>query len=258
MRYFVNTLLVLLLISTSTRTQAAPTDSLSRQWDVANAAYINADYSAAAKGYEAISAQGVQSGKLYLNLGNAYFKQGMNGKALLNYHRAHRLAPTDEDIQYNLMLANAYVQDKIETVPTFVVKRWVVDLRQAFTSNTWAVVSIFLFSCMLICAMVYLLVARIALRKVGFYGGVLMLLLFVVAVWFASLQRQELLSPSEAIVMLGAAPVKSAPDASSKELFVLHEGTKVKVNEQLGDYREITIADGNKGWILSSSIELID
>ena len=63
--------------------------------------------------------------------------------------------------------------------------------------------------------------------------------------------------PAEAIVMSTAAPVKSSPDPQSKDIFVLHEGTKVAVGDSLGDWREIRIADGNKGWVQVSAIEMI-
>ena len=83
-------------------------------------------------------------------------------------------------------------------------------------------------------------------------------MLFVVSVAYASAGRKARLHPDEAVVMSSAAPVKSSPDASSTDIFVLHEGTKVGVRNSLGDWREIVIADGNKGWIQASAIKMID
>ncbi|MDL2230632.1 hypothetical protein LJB87_02435 [Alistipes sp. OttesenSCG-928-L06] len=75
---------------------------------------------------------------------------------------------------------------------------------------------------------------------------------------FASIERRKILNPDEAVIMITAAPVKSEPNPASKDIFVLHEGTKVRIAGELGDWREIVIADGNRGWIEMKSIELID
>ena len=80
----------------------------------------------------------------------------------------------------------------------------------------------------------------------------------MVSVVYASVDRKAQLNPTEAIVMASAAPVKSSPDEGSKDIFVLHEGTKVRVEGSLGEWREIRIADGNKGWVEVASIEMID
>ena len=111
-------------------------------WESANTAYINENYQEAVKDYESIRAQGYESDQLYLNLGNAYFKRGMTGKAIVNYNRALRLSPSDEDVLYNLGIANTYVQDKIDVVPTFFVHRWMAELRSGLTSNAWAGLSV--------------------------------------------------------------------------------------------------------------------
>ena len=113
--------LVLALLSGLCVRAAAPLDT-EKIWNDANTAYVNADYPAATEGYERLLGEGYESAQLYLNLGNAYFKRGMNGRAILNYRKALRLAPGDEDIRYNLSIAEARTQDRIESVPVFFVK----------------------------------------------------------------------------------------------------------------------------------------
>lgn len=249
--------LVLALLSGLCVRAAAPLDT-EKIWNDANTAYVNADYPAATEGYERLLGEGYESAQLYLNLGNAYFKRGMNGRAILNYRKALRLAPGDEDIRYNLSIAEARTQDRIESVPVFFVKRWIVSLGRSVGSNTWAVLSLVFFALMLFCTGVYLLLRRVSFQKAGFCGALVSLLLFVVSVAYASAGRKARLHLDEAVVMSSAAPVKSSPDASSTDIFVLHEGTKVGVRNSLGDWREIVIADGNKGWIQASAIEMID
>ena len=247
--------LLTILICSFGNLSAQTTEQL---WNDANTAYINGQYAEAVRGYETILGQGMESAKLYLNLGNAYYKQGLIGKAILEYNRALRLSPADEDVRYNLAIAHAYVQDKIEEVPVFFVKRWLIDLGKSLSGNTWAVLSLVFFALTLVGVGTYLLLRRMVWQKVGFYGAVIFALFFVMSVVYASVERKTQLEPEDAIVMATAAPVKSSPDGGSKDIFVLHEGTKVHVEGALGDWREIRIADGNKGWIEAASIEMID
>ena len=249
--------LVLALLSGLCVRAAAPLDT-EKIWNDANTAYVNADYPAATEGYERLLGEGYESAQLYLNLGNAYFKRGMIGKALLNYNRALRFSPSDKDVLYNISIANKYVQDKIDVIPTFFLQRWMNELRSSITSNAWAGMSLVFFTLMLVAILVYLLTSTLKWRKIGFYGALGLLALFVISAWFAGSQRKMLLNPDKAIIMSSAAPVKSSPDQSSKDLFVLHEGTKVAVKDSLGDFREIEISDGNKGWIEAKAIEMID
>ena len=185
-------------------------------WESANTAYINENYQEAVKDYESIRAQGYESDQLYLNLGNAYFKRGMTGKAIVNYNRALRLSPSDEDVLYNLGIANTYVQDKIDVVPTFFVHRWMAELRSGLTSNAWAGLSLICFSAMLAALLIYLLSGGVKWRKAGFYGVLGMIALFIMTAIFAGAQRKILMRPNGAIIMSNAAPVKSSPDRSSK------------------------------------------
>ncbi len=235
---------------------AAP--DFDRVWDEANEAYNTERYGDAIAAYDSIRVAGYGSARLFYNLGNAYFRNNQIGPALLNYYRAQRLAPGDADIDHNLRVANAYVVDRIETVPVFFLKRWVIEARSRFGSNGWAWLSLVWLAIGLGAAGVYLLSGRMGLRKLGFYGGIVCLALFLVSAGFAAKGRQAALHPDEAVVMAQSAAVKSSPDGNSKDIFVLHEGTKVKVLNALGDWREVSIADGNQGWIESRAIALID
>lgn len=226
-------------------------------WEQANNAYVNADYAAAIKLYENILAQQTESAVLYYNLGNAYFKSGDIARSILNYNRARRLAPSNEDINYNLSIANTFVQDKIDAVPVFFAKAWIEQVQTSSSSNTWAVLSVVFFALLLVFAGLYLLAQGMRLRKVGFYAGIACMLIFIVTVMFAASQKKHAVHSNEAVVMSSSVSVKSSPDAGSKDIFVLHAGTKVVITGELNGWREIMIADGNKGWLQLSSIEII-
>ena len=226
-------------------------------WAQANAAYSNGQFRLAVQLYEELLRQGVHSSKLYYNLGNSWFKQERMGKAILNYSRALLLDPTDEDTQYNLAMANVRIVDKIDSVPEFFLKTWFRKLGQSFSSDTWAVMGLVFLGITFAAVILWLLAATLPLRKLGFYGGIVALLLCIVSTLYAQNQRTRLLHSDEAIVMNLVAPVKSSPGAGSKDIFVLHEGTKVRMLEQLDGWTEIILSDGNKGWIASNAIEAV-
>lgn len=226
-------------------------------WDRANAAYVKGDYAIATAAYDSIYAAGYSSHKLYYNLGNAYFKEGKIGKSILFYNRALLLYPSDADTRYNLAVANTFVKDNIDAVPDFFLTRWVRALRTSMSSNSWAAASLLMMAVLSASVLLYLLSDRLVLRKTGFYTGICALALFVVAMSFSIVERHEILHSQDAVIMSTAAPVKSSPDGASKDIFILHEGTKVRIISTLGKWREIEIADGNKGWITETAIETV-
>jgi len=237
--------------------QPAAEASPEQLWDRANTAYINGDFHTATEVYEQILSRGLTSVKLYYNLANAYFKVGRYGKAILYYNRALRLAPGDADIRYNLDVANTFTKDKIAVVPEFFLKGWVRSVRMSLGCTAWSVVSLAALALLFALVLLYLLAGRLAWRKAGFYGTLAMLLVFVASTSFAVTERRELLDSTEAVVMSSSVSVKSSPDKASTDLFVLHEGTKVRTVSELGDWREIVIADGKKGWVEARTIETI-
>lgn len=226
-------------------------------WDVANTAYINGDFHTAIAAYEQIIARGFSSVKLYYNLGNAYFKEDRVGRAILCYHRALRLAPGNDDVRYNLRVAEARTKDNIEDIPEFFFTTWMRGVRHSMSCAAWTILSIALLVCVLSLLLLYLLSQRLALRKMGFYGTLTAGVLFVCATCFAVGERREMLDQTMAVVMPASVAVKSSPDKAATDLFVLHEGTVVKVADRLDGWCEIVIADGKKGWLESRKIETI-
>ncbi len=226
-------------------------------WDLGNTAYVNGDYHAAAEYYEAIGALGLSSVKLYYNLGNTYFKEGRLGKSILNYRRALRLSPGSDDIRYNLGVAEARTKDNIEAIPEFFLTEWVRGVRHTMSCTAWSIFSLVALVFALSLFLIYLLARRLSLRKTGFYGTLIAFVLFILTTWFALGERREMLDDTQAVVMSLSTAVKSSPDKSATDLFVLHEGTLVEITNRLDDWCEITIADGKKGWLESKTIETI-
>ncbi|MDE5636750.1 MAG: tetratricopeptide repeat protein [Alistipes sp.] len=226
-------------------------------WDAANTCYVNGDYRAAIEGYEAILVRGEHSAKLYYNLANAYFKEGETGRAILFYRRALRLAPGSEDARYNLDVAAEMTKDRIEPVPEFFVAAWMRTVRNLLSPTVWAALSLAALAAMLSLALLYLLASSIGRRKTGFYGMLAALVVVIVATSFAAAGRRETVDRSEAVVMSSSVPVKSSPDKSATDLFVLHEGTVLRITDRLDEWCEVVIADGKKGWVRARHIEVI-
>lgn len=245
------------VVEAAVLTPATPIATPEQKWEMANTAYNEGNYADATELYEAILADNLHSAKLYFNLGNAYYKQEKLGKAILNYHRALRLAPADEDIRHNLEYATQATKDNIEQIPEFFLTTWVRNVRNLMGSNGWTVTSLIMLVIALSAALAYLLAQRLSLRKIGFFMMCATTLLFILSTIFAYNKRQTLVSGTEAVIMSSAAPIKSSPDRAATDLFVLHEGTKLSIEESIDGWVEIRIADGRKGWIESSRIERI-
>lgn len=227
------------------------------RWEAGNKAYIEGNYDKAIEEYSAILDGGEYSMKLYYNLANAYFKTGAMGKAILYYNKALRIAPSQEDIRHNLALAEAQTKDRIAVIPEFFLNRWMRIVRNSMSCTAWSVLSLLMLGVMLAFGLLFLLASRIRWRKMGFYGALSAFVLFVATTSFAVSSRNDMLSHNEAIVMGTAISVKSSPDRSATDLFVLHEGTKVKVLTEVDEWVEVVIADGKKGWTLKNNIETI-
>ena len=236
------------------QTAADPTE----MWNMANSAYMSGDFNAAIDLYNNILETGKHSARLYYNLGNAYFKANRLGQAILNYNRAQLLDPGNDDTAYNLALANARAVDKIEGVPEFFLSKWIRSIGLTFNSNTWTAIGLALLAVTLAAVILWLVSRSMPMRKTGFYGAVIAALLCIISFAYAQSARARQTESRYAIVMNIAAPVKSSPSSTSKDIFILHEGTKVQVYETLDGWCEISIADGNKGWIQETAIELIE
>ncbi len=223
----------------------------------ANELYTQGKFEEATKAYEEILRTGVESPELYYNLGNAYYKSGLLPQAILNYERAKLLAPRDQDIEYNLQLARSQTIDKIDKVGEFFLKTWIRALRNKADSDTWAYMSIAFFVMVIAMLFLFYFSSTATLKKAGFFMGILFLFLFIFSFSFSRQQKQKLVNRDYAIIFAPTVNVKSSPDASGTEIFVLHEGTKVKVIDELGEWRQIELSDGSKGWINASTIEII-
>ncbi len=225
--------------------------------DSATSSYKRGDYEKSVKIYETLLSEGMESATLYYNLGNSYFRLKNIPEAILNFERAKLLSPEDEDINFNLTLASGFIVDKVNPIPEFFVYTWIKSIVNTFTVNIWSVVSLTLFVLSLFLIIAFLFSGKVSMRKLFFWTGILFLLLSITSTVFAIKCRSDIVNNNSAIVMQAVSTAKSSPNENSTDLFIIHEGTKVTISEELDDWTEIKLADGNVGWIKSKDIEKI-
>lgn len=227
-------------------------------WNAGVEAYGHGRWDEAAAAWESLTEAGFTDAKIFYNAGNARFKAGDYPDAILNYERALKADPSCSDARFNLEYAQSMIQDRIDAVPEFIFKSWLRKLNYALSSNAWAWLSLLLFAAALALVMLFLFSARTGRRRIGFYGGIVLLLVALMSFGFARWQYSDFGKADGAIVMREVTSVKSSPaEASSTDLFVLHGGTRVRILDTVGEWNNIALADGRQGWIRSSDIEVI-
>lgn len=219
-----------------------------------NKAYADGMYAEAKELYMKATSGGYEAASLCYNLGNACFKLNDFPGAILWYERASRLDPSNEDIIFNLNVANSKIADKIEPVPEMFYIRWYFSIVDLFPTDGWARITVALFILALGMGTLYVVMRPLFWRKFGFWAGITLLLLALISFQLAGSGHRKTTSLDEAIVFTPTVTVKSSPDEKSIDLFVLHEGTKVILLDRIGSWHEIRIANGSVGWLPGEAV----
>ena len=225
--------------------------------DKANQAYTQGEYADAVELYEQVLEEGYEAAELYYNLGNAYFKDDYIAKAILNYERAKKLKPNDDNVIHNLQVARSRIVDRIEPVPKLFYERWWQNITTMQSEKGWAVTAIVSVFGFFITLVLFFYASRKNLRKVFFIISIVFLVGTFFSLIFAQKQYNSLVQQDEAIVFAPRLTAKSAPDISSTNLFVIHRGTKVEILQTLGEWYEIRLPNGNVGWIKEDEVKII-
>ena len=225
--------------------------------DEATKMYQEGNYQKAIDLYNEILADDMESASVYYNLGNCYYKLGEIALSILNYERALLLNPGDKDAKYNLKLAQQATVDNIKVLPELFLVRWYNAFVTAFTADLWAYISVALFIGFLIMAALFFYATSVSLKKSWFTVGVILLLMSIMTIFFASKQYHRMTNRDSGIIMTPSVVVRGAPDSSGTELFVVHEGLKVQVLGSLGEWYNVRLADGNEGWVTKADLEKI-
>jgi len=250
LKYF----LVFMMLISGTSLWALNPDSLMQQ---ANHAYDQQKYDTAINLYNRIIEDGWVSTKLYYNLGNSYFRKKNLPEAILYYEKAKKLDPNNENIQYNLNIANTMIVDKIDQVPEFFAKRWWNYFYNLFNADTWTILFIVSFALFVLFAGVFIMSRERRNRQWSFFVGLLFLLITVGSFGLASQRTYYTKNQKEAIVFTPSITAKSSPSPNSVDLFVIHDGTKVRIMDHVDGWVKIKISNGSIGWLPEASVKTI-
>lgn len=222
-----------------------------------NTLYAKAQYKPALEAYQSVLKMGYESAALYYNTGNASFKTGDVPSALLYYEKAHRLEPANADIQANIRFVNSKITDKIEELPEFFLTKWWNSVILGFSLNTLSFLSLFLIFAGSGLLILYFFAHAALVKRIAFYAAMVFFVTGAFTVFIGNRHAAYFRGNKEAIVFSSTVTVKAAPAEQSKALFVVHEGTKVKISESNNGWTRIRLGNGNEGWLKASDFKEI-
>lgn len=232
-------------------------NNVSDLWSMAGEAFAAGQWQNALNYYQMIEGENLESADLYYNIGNTYFKLDDIAHAILYYERALKLDPSHEDAAHNLEIVRQMTLDKIDVIPDFILVSWFRNLRQGLSADAWAWITLALAAIAGLLFLLFRLGSSPALRTVSFIGFCLFVVLMVFTFIFSLQQKHAITRQDSAIVTSPVCSVKSSPAEGGKTVFVLHEGTRVRLLDNVGDFAKIEIADGRQGWAPTSTFEVI-
>ena len=221
----------------------------------ANKHYADGEFDKAIALYEEVLNSQMVSAEVYYNLGNSQYKSSNYTRAIINYERALLLAPDDDDVRFNLSLANRHIQDAISPLPRMFLVRWWENISNNFSVDEWGKISIVSFILALLLTAIFIFSRSSVIKKISFWTEILLLATTIISYNIAAQQENRLTNQRHAIVTQPSVTVKSSPSEGGTNLFLIHEGLKVQIKDQLGSWIEIKLADGNQGWLPDSSVE---
>lgn len=220
----------------------------------ANTLYNENAFDSALVTYKSIIDQGYSSAVLYYNIGNTYYKLRNYPLAIYYYEKSLKLDPNNEDTKHNIEIAKLFLTDKIEAVPELFIKTWWNKLRNAFTTNTWSIITLVLLGISLTCLFFYITAKTRGLKKSMFFLGILVIILTAGSFSISAEKHNYISTHNEGIIIIPTITIKSSPSTSGVDLFVLHEGSKVKILDNTDGWEKIKIANGSIGWLPASAV----
>ncbi len=251
-KYIINIIFLLFIIISAI--SRADSNSIMQ---TANEYYKNNRYQLAIEEYNKLLLDGFEGTSLYYNLGNAHYRLGKVGYAILYYEKALKLSPNDEDVKHNLALAKLNLQDKVDTLPPFFIFNLWEGLLASFSVTGWTIIVYIVFILLLIVSVAYFFSRNVSEQRISFFSGAGLAIALVFAIILLVVKMNKEYNVKDGIIVETAVVVKSSPDYSSKDSFQIHEGLKVTLEDQVDDWVKIRLNDGKIGWISEKSIEII-
>ncbi len=214
--------------------------------------YKKAEYKQAIAIFQSLIDDGYADVDLYYNLGNAAYKNGELAVSILSYERALQFEPGNADVAHNLNVVRARLRDRVEPIPLLFFVRWWNDIKDAHQPSAFFTSSLILFCLLCVSGFVFFGFRQVILRRFALVAGIVLLLFFGAAVSLTVLKSNELEEHRNAVIMPSEVTVRSTPDETGVESFIVHEGLKVKILGSKSDYYRIRLEDGKTGWVEKS------
>jgi tetratricopeptide (TPR) repeat protein len=249
---------IILLASLSLRAFAAsPEINFTQVFQFGNQLYSQGNFKGAIEQYLKIAQTGFANESVYYNLANAYFKDNQIGKAILYYEKARELAPGDQDILENLDFARTRIVDKVENPPEGFLSKQLdrlltflpVDMETALAVGLFIIANGFF--------TLFVLGKSDDLRRVSLFTSGSLLILFLMVGTFNAFRIYELETTRDAVILAEKADVVSGPGEDNPTLFSIHEGLKVKVQNELNQWAQISLENGWTGWVKQDVLGMI-
>ena len=222
-----------------------------------NENYLKGKYQETIRIFESIYEKGYEGESLFYNLGNAYYRIGKVGLAILYYEKAKKLSPSDEDINYNLAFANSKIVDKIETLPKFFIFDWWENILALFSISGWTYLS-YLFYLVILGSVGYYYFARsLKTQRISFYSGIVSALFLILTIIFLIVNLNRELNVKYGVIVEQVVVTKFSPDQNSKDAFIVHEGIKVIAEDKVNNWVKIKLIDGKVGWLNEKNLRII-
>lgn len=223
----------------------------------ATEAYNNGEYEKAIANYKEILETGQHSAELYFNLGNAHYKLNQIAPSIYNYEKALLLSPNDPEIENNLSYAQNMTIDAIEKLPETGLAKIYKTITGVMTFDQWSYTAVIFMIFFVLLYIAFYFFSYATKKRIAFISSIGCLFISIISAVFAFIQYNDFNSEQPAIVFANEIQIKAEPNKRSEQIFMLHEGTKVNVLEELNEWKKIKIIDGKTGWVSSESIKLL-
>lgn len=233
----------------------------------ADSAYIREQYGQAIELYNKLLRDYGPDAEVYYNLGNAYFRNDNPGRAVLAYERSLRIDPSNADARHNLAFVRARLDDRPEDDSSF-LSNLNMSIMGIMSANAWAITALVIFVLVLGCVALYIFPNIVWMRKVGFFGGIVLIFVFIYALTLAFLSVARARSHDEAVVIAPSTYLSSAPRAprnADEHAVALHAGTVVEIIDSVPTpddavspmWYNVKLNNSTRAWLRSSDVERI-
>ena len=223
-------------------------------FDNANAAYNAGQFEKAVMLYKQILESGQHSAELYFNLGNSYYRLNQVGESIFYFEKAKQLEPTDEDINFNSAFAQNMAIDAVEVLPKSQVTQLKDNIIEFFSQEGWAYFIILLAWLFVLFWGLYLWNKIPFIKRTFFVTSLILAFLLIGSLFIAVIKSANTSDTTYGILFNEKMEVWAEPNSRAEVLFLLHEGTKVQMLDQLQEWQKIRIANGSEGWIKNAKV----